>query len=163
MSAVKLYHGGAGGLAVGDVIEPRPNARHIDGCAVCAARARGESVTIDGLGVDPPTGDEHAVYITSDRFYAKFYASLAQGDLYRVEPIGPTERSEEDPMVEAYRCERAVIVGVVERAVTLTEGERRRYWRRMGGSIRDYLRMAAAIRGGLLNTADELERAERVQ
>jgi hypothetical protein len=72
------------------------------------------------------------VYATSDRLYAKYYASLwGRGDLYRVEPAGPVERSPEDTvptwMAPAWR-----VLAVVDRAVLLTWPERRRLYREWG-------------------------------
>jgi hypothetical protein len=43
-----LYHGGVAGLGPGDVIRPgQAHRKHIDGCPVCAAHARGQTTAID--------------------------------------------------------------------------------------------------------------------
>lgn len=66
------------------------------------------------------------VYFTTDKLYAKHYASLyGAGDLYKVEPVGEVQRSEEDSYA-TWIAPQARIVGVVERAVRLTGKERRR-------------------------------------
>ena len=141
----RLYHGGIPGLTPGDRIEPAPNTRHREGCPICAARAEGQTLVIDGQAVDGPTGRHDAVYVTSDRLYAKFYASMAAGDLYSVEPVGEVGLSPEDPMIESFTCAAATVDTVVERSVVLTEAELRRLWRRMGGTSRGWRQMAMAM------------------
>ncbi|WP_225099012.1 hypothetical protein [Streptomyces sp. CoH27] len=70
----------------------------IDGCKACEARAKGRSVTVGGEAIAPRTGRPDLVYITSDRDYARFYASRYwYGDLYTVDPVGRLEPSTEDP------------------------------------------------------------------
>lgn len=144
MTAI-YYHGGARGLRPGDRLEPRPGGRHRAGCPICDARAQGLTVTVNGEAIDPPNADPHAVYVTRNRLYAKHYAALADGWLYTVRPIGEVVASAEDPAVEAYRCAEAEVVKVVERAVRLSESERRRLWRLLGGTVRDYAHYRRAV------------------
>ncbi|MFD6935293.1 hypothetical protein ACFWAP_03925 [Streptomyces goshikiensis] len=129
----RLFHGGVPGLKVGDLVEPSPP-RHVVGCAVCAARARGEDYVVPDLGsIDPPTGRPDRVYFTSDREYGRFYASLAwRGDLYVVEPVGDIEPSTED-YFPTWCAPAARVLSVYTRAVQLTMPERRRLYRRWGG------------------------------
>ncbi|MFB6961871.1 hypothetical protein ACFCYB_34035 [Streptomyces sp. NPDC056309] len=121
----RLYHGGIPGLRPGDLIEPHPPAV-VDGCPVCEARAAGEDPTVPGLGVvDPATKHPDRVYVTSDREYARYYASRVWlGDLYQVEPIGDLAASTEDHW-PTWTCEAARVVAVVSRAVRLTYRQRR--------------------------------------
>ncbi|MEU6929021.1 hypothetical protein AB0A05_07635 [Streptomyces sp. NPDC046374] len=128
----RLFHGGVAGLQPGALIEPHP-ARSVDGCPICEARARGEHYVVPGLGsVDPPTGRPDRVYMTSDRPYGFFYASLAwRGDLYVVKPVGDVEESTEDPF-PTWCAPAARVVSVYSRCVQLTMAERRRLFRRWG-------------------------------
>lgn len=122
---LQLWHGGVAGLRPGDVIVPSPR-KTVDGCAVCAAHAAGKTLTVDGHAVDPANGQPDRVYLTSDRHYAKFYASKwVYGDLYRVEPVGELTWSTEDPF-PTWTAGSARVVAVYERAVRLTDRERRR-------------------------------------
>jgi len=116
------YHGGIPGLRIGDLIQPGHERKHRDGCPYCEARAKGEAhLGIDGLAKRPDR-----VYLTTNRLYAKHYASLyGRGDLYRVEPVGAVEPSTEDTMPTVC-AEAARVVSVYERAVLLTMTERRR-------------------------------------
>lgn len=118
-----LYHGGVPGLRVGDTIEPghtRDN-RH-PGCPWCEARANGTA----HQGIDGPSQRPDRVYATTNRLYAKHHASLyGRGDLYRVAPTETPERSTEDS-IESYTAPRFVVVSVLDRAVLLTNTERRR-------------------------------------
>ncbi|MER5917017.1 hypothetical protein ABT124_43380 [Streptomyces sp. NPDC001982] len=118
------------GLKPGDLITPRPP-HVVDGCKVCEARAAGlTATTSDGQAVDPPTGRPDRVYITSDREYARFYASRYwYGDLYTVEPVGETEASTEDPW-PTWCVPAARVVSVYTRAVQLTPHQRRTLLRR---------------------------------
>jgi hypothetical protein len=127
-----LYHGGKPGLRAGDVLEPGHSRDHQHpGCKWCEARAAGVSV-----GGDGPSEREDRVYITEEMGYARYYASLfGRGDVYQVEPIGEKESTEEDRFA-SFTCARAVVVDVVERAVLLTMGQRRRLfirWARRDG------------------------------
>ena len=66
------------------------------------------------------------VYFTSSRLYAKHYASLwGRGDLYRVEPVGDAVPSSEDSF-ETWVAPAARIIAVLDRAVLLTNTERRK-------------------------------------
>lgn len=124
-TAVSLYHGGVPGLAPGDLIEPGHKRRSHKGCPWCEARDRGEAHE----GTDPPSGRPDRVYATGHRLYAKHHASLwGAGDLYRVEPVGEAEVSEEDTIPSV--CAPALrVVSVLDRAVRLTDKERRRLLR----------------------------------
>lgn len=125
---MRLFHGGIPGLRVGDGITPGHERRHHDGCPWCEARARGEA----HLGLDGPSKHPDQVYATTNRLYAKFHASLyGRGDLYRVEPNEAQQRSEEDT-VESYRAPEFRVAAVLDRAVLLTNSERRRLWREWG-------------------------------
>jgi hypothetical protein len=67
-----------------------------------------------------------AVYFTPIRLYAKFHASLyGYGDLYRVEPVGEIKLSFEDT-VETWTAPAARVLSVYDRAVLLTDTERRK-------------------------------------
>lgn len=133
---IRLYHGGVPGLRPGDLIEPGHKRQVHDGCAWCAARA-----------ALPPERDGDAlhtdrVYLTPERLYARYYASLyGRGDLYRVEPLGELQRSTEDN-VDTVTAEAAVVVAALDRAVLLTQSERRRLYRLWGA----YDRRVAAER-----------------
>lgn len=84
---MRYFHGGVPGLRPGDLANPHPP-RVLDGCPVCAARAQGLTATLYGHPVDPPTRRPDRGYITTDREYARFYASLCwYGDLYTVDPV----------------------------------------------------------------------------
>lgn len=121
MTEARYFHGGVDGLKPGDLLIPGQGRKHHDGCPWCEARAKGEA----HLGMDP-LAQREAVYFTTDKLYAKHYASLyGAGDLYRVEPVGEALPSEEDSY-ETYTAPTVRVVGVVERAVRLTHKERRR-------------------------------------
>lgn len=120
----RLWHGGIPGLRVGDLLQPGHKRRSHPGCAICAARERGESVG----GMDPPSARE-AVYVTASKEYARYYASLwGRGDLYVVEPVGDLTPSEEDHF-PSWTCPTARVVAVYQRAVLLTMTQRRALWR----------------------------------
>lgn len=119
----RLFHGGVPDLRVGDVLLPGHERRHHEGCPWCEARRDGDA----HLGIDPLPAHP-AVYATTNRLYARHYASLwGYGDLYRVELANP-ERSTEDT-VESWRGAQATVLAVIDRAVLLTHGERRRLGR----------------------------------
>lgn len=126
---MRYFHGGIPGLRPGDLLTPhRPNI--LDGCPVCAARAQGLTATLDGKPIDPPTGRPDRVYITTDREYARFYASRWwYGDLYVVEPVGDIEPSSEDPF-PTWCVLEARVASVYDRAVQLNPGQRKRLLRR---------------------------------
>lgn len=116
-----FYHGGVVGLKVGDSLEPGHRRKRHDGCPWCEARENGEA----HLGLDGPS-QRQEVYFTTDRLYAKFHASLyGYGDLYRVEPAGEIRLSDEDS-IETYTAPLVRIAAVLDRAVLLTNTERRR-------------------------------------
>ncbi|UQA95718.1 hypothetical protein [Streptomyces halobius] len=123
--AVRFFHGGVPGLRPGDLITPHlPNI--VDGCAVCAAKAAGQQPHVPGLGtVDPITARPDRVYITSDREYARFYASkFPRGDLYTVEPVGELEASTEDRF-PSWTVPAARVRSVYDRYVLLAPRQRR--------------------------------------
>jgi hypothetical protein len=118
----RYYHGGIPGLRPGDLIHPMPDGhrRRHDGCAICQARNTGQHTPLDAAPAHPDR-----VYITTDRLYARFYASLAgRGDLYTVRPVGDVEPSAEDRF-PTWTCPAAEVVAVYDRAVTLTTSQRR--------------------------------------
>lgn len=130
MTPPAFWHGGVPGLTPGDMIQPGFPRRLHEGCPYCEARARGEAI-LDGHGgvIDAPSARPDRVYITTDRLYAKHYASLyGRGWLYRVEPIGACDPSDEDSF-DTWCAEAARVVSVYDRAVLLTPSERRRLWR----------------------------------
>ncbi|MEV0584056.1 hypothetical protein [Nonomuraea sp. NPDC050310] len=119
MAESRYWHGGAPGLQVGDLILPgRPN--FVDGCAVCDAHRAGQSHAFD-----PLTQHTDRVYITTDREYARFYASkYPKGDLYTVVPVGELTLSSEDHF-PSWHVAQARVVSVYDRYVTLTAKQRR--------------------------------------
>lgn len=126
----RYFHGGIPGLKPGDLITPHaPNV--VDGCAICAAKAAGQQPVLEGLGVvDPITERPDRVYITSDREYARFYASkYPRGDLYSVEPVGDLEPSTEDHF-PSWTVPTARVRSVYDRYVLLTGKQRRSLLRR---------------------------------
>lgn len=121
---MRLWHGGIPGLRPGDLIEPGHDRQAHDGCPWCAARAAeaagGPRPVIDGLA-----REQGRAYMTTDREYARHYASLwGRGDLYRVEPIGEATRSMEDT-IESWTAPAARVIAVYDRAVLLTWSQRR--------------------------------------
>ena len=122
---MRIYHGGAPGLHKGDLITPRPagDTRHlIDGCPTCEARRAGAPTPDDDL-------DPTAVYVTTDRDYARIYAAgYPRGGLYRVEVDGPLTPSP-DP-VPSWAVSSARVVGVIDALVRLTPTQTRRALRR---------------------------------
>lgn len=116
-----LFHGGMPDLRPGDLIQPGHERKLHDGCPWCEARRDGGAY----LGMDGPT-PEGRVYATTNRLYAKHYASLwGRGDLYRVEPVGELERSTEDS-IESFFAPSLRVASVLDRVVLLTNSERRR-------------------------------------
>ena len=74
--------------------------------------------------MDPPS-KEQAVYLTTDRDYARWYAARSgNGDLYRVTPVGLMTKSVEDPFL-SYTVDRARVLEVIERGVHLLRADRR--------------------------------------
>jgi hypothetical protein len=125
---VAVYHGGVPGLKPGDLLVPGHARKHHAGCKWCEARAKGEAY----MGLDGPSQVE-GIYMTPERLYAKYHASLyGYGDLYRVEPVGEFQISTEDSWPTLIAPE-ALIISVYDRAVRLTDTERRRLdreWRK---------------------------------
>lgn len=132
LPSVRYFHGGVPGLTVGDRIVPHPP-HVVDGCQVCAARAAGQQPVVAGLGnIDPVTDRPDRVYVTTDREYARFYASRYWlGDLYTVRPDDPLEPSDED-LFPTWCAPAATVTGIVSRAVRLTDRQRRALVRRWG-------------------------------
>lgn len=125
-----LFHGGVPGLRPGDLLVGGSSRRSHDGCPFCEARARGEGVIIDGHVVDGPSSYPDRVYVTTDRCYGRFYASLyGYGDLYRVEPVGEMVPSAEDHF-PTWTVAQARVRSVVERAVLLSRSQRRQMLKR---------------------------------
>jgi hypothetical protein len=93
-------------------------------CPICVARAAGTSP------IDPPSARPDHVYVTADREYARFYASMwGYGDLYRVQPVGDLTPSIEDHF-PTWTAPAAVVIAVYARAVLLTMTQRRALYRR---------------------------------
>lgn len=140
MKATVLYHGGVAGFWCGDVLVPNmAEHRFVPGCEHCEAQRDGAATAID-----PPT-PPNWIYATSDREYARYYASrVVGGTLYRVQLEGDVEPSTEDPF-PTWRGRRATIVGVPERHITLTMGQRRRLWIRWGGDETGFANMVASL------------------
>lgn len=119
---LRLWHGGFPGLRLGGLIEPGHERQALDGCAYCEARAKGQTHN----GIDGPSEHPGRVYLTTEREYARYHASLyGRGDLYRVEPIGELERSTEDT-IPTWHAPAARVIGIYDRAVLLTWSQRRR-------------------------------------
>jgi len=136
--SVRYWHGGMPGLRVGDLIEPGHERATRDDCPICDARRVGTSLAAGNAIIDAPSAHRDRIYITTDRLYAKHYASLyGRGDLYRVEPIGDLLRSTEDSY-ETYAVTAARVVSVYDRAVLLTWSERRRLYREWGQADLDH-------------------------
>jgi hypothetical protein len=125
------FHGGKPGLTPGELILPgMPN--FIDGCPVCDAHKAGQQHALE-----PLTKHGDRVYITTDREYARFYASkYPRGDLYTVEPIGDLAPSEEDRF-PTWHVEAARVRGVYDVYVQLTPKQRRTLLRRWGRADRE--------------------------
>ena len=125
----RWWHGGVPGLKVGDLVEGGHERRTHEGCPWCEARADGSA---GPGGIDGPSLRRDRVYVTTNRLYAKHYASLwGRGDLYQVEPVGAVEVSLEDS-IETRTVDAARVVAVYDRAVLLTMTERRRLAREWG-------------------------------
>lgn len=124
MTDPTYYHGGVPGLRPGELLVPsEPN--FIDDCPICRAKKAGINTGIDPLTVHPDR-----IYITSDREYARFYASKYwRGDLYKVEPVGELEPSAED-YFPTWTVASARVIHAYARCVTLTDTQRRALLRR---------------------------------
>jgi hypothetical protein len=136
---VRYFHGGIPGLKVGDLLTPHPP-NYVDNCEVCAAKKAGQNYAVDGQVVDPLTGRPDRIYITSDREYARFYASkFPRGDLYVVDPEGEMELSTEDHW-PTWSAPAARVRSVYDRYVQLTAGQRRAMLKRWTAADIDALR-----------------------
>lgn len=138
---MNLYHGGVAGLAVGSVVLPNmAGHRHVEGCKQCEAQRDGTWVQ----GTDPGT-PANWVYATSDRPYARYYASRAVlGSLYRVRLVGEVERSSED-LFPTWRAGSAIVVAVLEFNVVLSRFERLKLFKRWGGTEAEYREMVQQV------------------
>ena len=122
----RYWHGGVPDLRAGDLIRPGSSRRPHEGCPFCDVRASGLAIVIDGHLMDGPSAYPDRVYLTTDREYARHYASLyGRGDLYRVEPVGPVEDH-----FETVTAKSARVLAVYDRAVLLTPGQRKALHRR---------------------------------
>lgn len=129
-----LYHGGAKRLWRGDIVTP-DHTRCVEGCPTCEARRRGSDA-----GLEPATPGGW-VYGTTNRRYARFYASMAVGgDLYKIELIGEFEPSTEDHF-PSWRARTARVIRVIERRIILTMRERRDLFKRWGGTDQEFDQM----------------------
>ncbi|MFI6594921.1 hypothetical protein ACIBHX_01665 [Nonomuraea sp. NPDC050536] len=134
------FHGGIPGLEPGDLILPgSPN--FVDGCKICDAHKAGMSHAFD-----PLTQYQDRVYVTTDREYARFYASkYPKGDLYSVVPVGELVVSDEDRF-PTWTAPEARVVGVYDRYVQLSPKQRRTLMRRWERADREvaFARLASA-------------------
>lgn len=135
---MRLFHGGKPGLKTGDeIVAGSPH--YVEGCEVCDAHKAGAEVVMDGNVVDPANHEPGRVFVTTDREYARFYASkYPRGDLYTVDIIGEFVPSPEDPFPSGH-VECAVVRGVADRYVELTTGQRSRLLKRW--KVADDLRL----------------------
>lgn len=77
------------------------------------------------MALDPLPDQRGRIYLTSDREYARYYASLAHyGDLYQVEPVGELMVSTEDHF-PTWTAQAAIVTRVYAKAVRLTDGQRK--------------------------------------
>lgn len=122
---MRYFHGGAPGLRPGDLIEPQPlgkGAHLVDGCPTCEARKTGQQLSTDEL-------DPSMVYVTTDREYARLYASgYPRGALYVVDPVGELTPAP-DP-VPSWGCSAARVTAVYDAYVVMTERQLRKLQRR---------------------------------
>lgn len=139
-----LFHGGVAGLRCGDRILPNmAEHRYVEGCAHCDAQRDG----VASSGFDPAT-PEGWVYASSDREYARYYASRAVGGtLYRVRLEGDVEPSLEDPF-PSWRGRSAVVVEVLATKVQLTNSQRLRLFLRWGGTEAEFKAMVDTMTKG---------------
>lgn len=138
-----LFHGGIADLWKGSVLKPNmAHSRYLDDCPTCQAQKNGTSSM---LGLDPET-PENFIYATSDREYARYYASRAvRGWLYEVElDQDSIEPSKEDPF-PTWRAHSARVIRVLEKRITLTMPERKDLFIRWGGSGPEFESMIARL------------------
>ena len=142
---MNLFHGGVADLWKGSILRPNmAHRRYLDGCPECEAQKNGTSAL---FGFDPET-PKHFVYGTTDREYARYYASRAgHGWLYLVE-LDPdsTEPSHEDPF-PTWRASQARVIQVLEKRITLTMTERKELFCRWGGTDSEFESMLAKLSG----------------
>ena len=113
-----LFHGGAPGFRVGDLIEPHET-KHDDDCEWCRQRL-------------DENHEPDRVFATTFRLYARYYASKwGQGSVYVVEPVGEMVPSDADPF-ETYHAPAFRVVRLEAVSVTLDMTERRRLYRLWG-------------------------------
>lgn len=126
----RYFHGGKPGLRVGDLAIPGPP-NFLDDCPICQEVKAGRSTPFE-----QPTGSPDRLYITTDKAYARFYASkFPYGSLYVVKPVGELEPSTEDRF-PTWKVAEAVVRSVYDRGVVLTPSQRRVLFRRWGQADR---------------------------
>lgn len=145
----RYLHGGAPGLAPGDALTPRrpDDHRHLhpEGeCATCDGRRHGRPLADDD-------NDPSLVYITTDRDYARMYASgYPDGAVYVVEPKGELidrwRNGTGEDCVPSWGVSAARIVRVLDPLVRLTPKEGHRLARRWKITPADVRRMKRGIR-----------------
>lgn len=119
MRTSRYFHGGVPGLNAGDVLTGGHSRQVVDGCPICAGRNAGKPTLLD-----PPTLHPDRLYVTSDREYARHYASTyGRGDLYDVIPLDEVLDSTEDRF-PTWSTTRARVRLVVARRVLLTWEQR---------------------------------------
>ena len=124
---MRLWHGGVPGLRPGDLITPDPNRTEhlVDGCPTCEARRAGTPLAEDD-------NDPTLVYVTTDREYARVYASgWPRGDLYRVEVDTPLPEPTDNDAAPSWAVPAARVLAVYDRAVTLSRSQLRAIARRL--------------------------------
>lgn len=115
---MRYFHGGRPGLGLGALLLPSPP-HFLDDCPICQAKKAGISTIFD-----PVTARPDRVYITTDKEYARFYASkYPRGDLYSVAPVGDLEPTSEDHF-PSWTVPAARILAVYNRRVELTPQQR---------------------------------------
>ncbi len=128
-----LWHGGMPGLWRGDRLLPDMAAvRFVPGCKECEAHAQ-------GLSISDPCTPAGFVYATSDREYARHFASRAgRGTLYRVKLLGNIEAAPSEDLFPTWKAPSAIVVAVVEQRITLTWKQRRKLFIRWGGTDAEF-------------------------
>lgn len=135
-----LYHGGAPDLRPGELLTPGHERKQHDNCPWCQANAQAAKSKTGYDGHSGHTDQSTHVYATTNRLYAKFHASLyGYGDLYRVTPVGDSSISDEDT-IHTIKAPAMRIEAVIDRAVRLTNTERRRLAREWDEADRTALR-----------------------
>lgn len=119
--------------------------RYLDNCPQCEAQRNHQLIS----GFDPPT-PHGFVYATSDREYARYYASRAvKGWLYEVQLADDAEPSTEDPF-PTWRASGARVLKVLEKRITLTMDDRKRLFVRWGGTEEEFNGMISELKYGAL-------------